>query len=254
MVGKKFLDKEAESLIKSYPELGEDHPPSSYTLLGPNKFAYRIRNAVCHSALNIFDYKAKTTDLITACPFKFDSPSMNFVRWLIDGPFQQWKSNFILQKLKDDYYLHIKDLKSVPANVMYNFVIASRRPIELPFIYDHWENLVQNGVDPALAAIISECTSINNLSVEEIDFDNTTLLVTGIHFPGHQWFTASVDYLRIKNANPNNELFQESYPALGYCVPADSIWNGGLGQADRNYTLIQGKTINQIIKGFNADD
>jgi len=253
MIGQELLDEEAESLIKSYPELC-DGSPSSYTFLGPNEFVYRIRNAVCHSALNVFDGKTKTTDLITACPFKTDSPAMNFVRWLIDGPFQQWKSNFILRKLKDDYYLHIKDLKSVPANVMYNFIIASRRPIELPFIYDHWENLVQNGVDPALAAIISECTNIVELSVEAVDFDNTPLSVVGINYPGHQWFTANVEYLRIKNADPNNNLFNKSYPALGSCTPADLIWNSGQFQAERNYTLIYQKTINQIIKGFNADD
>lgn len=107
---------------------------------------------VCHQKVRYA--KANVYDqMITSCPVVHEK----FHNWLMTELFGEWSDHFHLEfygKTKKPY-IRISDLATIPANVLYNFCIASRIPLEFPKTTQFWEEMVSvRGLHPGFALAI----------------------------------------------------------------------------------------------------
>jgi len=110
------------------------------------------------------------------------------------------------------WYLECTDLDKWPADVLYNFCIASRVPIEWSHLLDYWATLVANGYDPTLAFLISQSNSGKEFHGERV-----------WSFNHHMWFDASSDWRLILKGEPSHTTHSfKSHPQS--CVPCNRIW------------------------------
>lgn len=146
------LKKNLPQLFKSYPNLSSGMPSSYFLWSDEPPVTADFFTKVCHADMNMlspgFDH------LVTACP-KSDEISLAYQQMLIHGPFRALSDLIGLHKVGDNYYLLCSELGKWPANVLYNFCIASRVPLEYPDYLPYWAELVQAGYDQTLAFLLS---------------------------------------------------------------------------------------------------
>jgi len=152
-VDNKILKDNLPPLFKSYPGLNNAHPSSWLVWNAEGKNELMVK-APCHAHMH---YQKGYDDLVTAVPAS-DTVSLEYLRMLIHGPFKGFSDLISLNKT-DDYYLHLTNLNKWPANVIYNFCIASRVPIEKQNLLEYWYELVKVGFEPTLAFLLSYSTN-----------------------------------------------------------------------------------------------
>lgn len=204
------LSRNLSALFNTYGSLDPSNP-SSYFLLSkdpPRSVTYFI--AVCHASLRAVQHNTWDS-LVTAVP-KSDELSLSYQRMLIQGPFRGLSDLINLEKSGDHYYIRCNELDKWPANVLSNYCIATRVPIEYPHYLPLWEELVKLGYDSTLAFLLSSSTM-------------------GEHFNGnrtfpqlnHMWTDPSSDWRAIVHGEMANltESFR-SKPSASF--PCNVIW------------------------------
>lgn len=143
------LNTHLPALFKSYSELRVEKP-SSWFAWTKDKVVSNIL-CICHA--NMCYDGAGYDNLITAVP-QSDGLSLEYLRMLIRGPFRSYSDLIKLDRFGNDYFLHLLSLDKWPANVLMNFCIASRVPIELKSFLTPWANRCDEGFDPVLAFLL----------------------------------------------------------------------------------------------------
>lgn len=143
-------------LISSYPYL-KDTSPSSWFVWSDTGDPPLIMKtqSVCHADMRY--HGAGYDHLVTAVPKK-DRLGLKYIRMLLAGPFRAFSDLISLKQLKDDYYLQVDGLDKWPANVLFNFCIASRAPIEFDHLFERWDVLCHAGYPEMLAWLLSYST------------------------------------------------------------------------------------------------
>lgn len=73
--------------------------------------------------------------------------------FLINKLYGKWSDHLHVETdpITGEQYLRISDLATMPANVLYNFCISSRLPMEFPNTVQHWAEMVDRGINPGVA-------------------------------------------------------------------------------------------------------
>jgi hypothetical protein len=168
-------------------------------------------NKVCHADMH---YYASTgwDELITAVP-KSDDLSLEYLRMIIRGPFKSMSHLIKLDKVDNNYYLHCMSLDKWPANVLFNFCIASRVPIEFSGLLKPWAKRCEEGYDPVLAYLLTYSYGYPQKTTRSFHFGR----------PGHLWFDPGSDWQNILNGTFQN--VSDSYKTSpSDCCPSNIIW------------------------------
>lgn len=185
---------------------------------------------VCHAELKYLD--PGFDNLVTAVP-KTDEVSLAYLQMLINGPFKAFSDLIGLHKLGDNYYILCSTLGKWPANVLYNFCIATRVPIEYPAYLPYWKELVDKGFNPALAFLLSYSVRGEPKLKHRV-------------FPAahHLWLDPSSDWNNILNGEMSNmtPAFKE-YPKG--CEPCNVIWG-----TSKDYTQISMMSAEEVCEYF----
>lgn len=111
------------------------------------------RTYPCHRPINGFTNSAV---LWSAFGWRCEEKAANwFFDWLIqDSPW--FKTGIVPTNLEDKFMFSegfvFENLDKVPANLLHNFLIATRMPAEWPGYIDQWYKLVtEHGIEPAFA-------------------------------------------------------------------------------------------------------
>lgn len=225
-------------LFESYTSINVDKgQPSSYMLVRDEPAYVKTYCLVaCHAGMknvdpNVFDR------LVTAVP-KAAKNDLAYLSMLINGPFRCISD--LIHLIQDAetglWYLECTDLDKWPADVLYNFCIASRVSIEWPHLLDYWASLVTLGYDPTLAFLISQSNSGKEFAGERAwDFDH------------HMWFDASSDWRLILKGDPATiaPSFKSSPPS---CIPCNRIWG-----SSADYIKLLTATDKEIAQFFDME-
>lgn len=175
-------------MVASYPDLDYE-TPSSWFAWGGDKHVQHT-GAICHAKMRYDGYGYD--NLITAVP-KSDELSLEYLRMLIRGPFSSMSDLIKLERVGIHYYLHLMLLGKWPANVLMNFCIASRIPIEFHYLLSPWAVRCEKGFDPTLAFLLTSSYGAkqDNSQFRYRSFD--------IYRSGHMWLDPSSNWMNILN-------------------------------------------------------
>lgn len=233
-------------LIATYPGL-RPGTPSSW-ILGSNLYAKQI----CHAAMSYANPKA-TDHLITACPKK-DDLSLNYIRYLSRGPFRKFAEFIKLEKYStsfagleaakpqdgENYVVRVTDLDKWPANVLSNFCIATRVPIENRQYLNRWKSMLFDDINENLAFLLAPFLFYGNAH-------------SPIQFPkywdaNHFFFDMPVNFVNYLSGNM--DVSCPSYVENPKRVfPTNVIW--GKGDSVQR-ALISGKTPVELSTIFDG--
>ena len=212
-------EKELLQLIASYPSLTDLAPSSWFVWSEDTGIPPKLRLAsVCHADMRF--HSAGYDHLVTAMPMR-DEISIRYIRMLIHGPFRAFGDLITLKKHKHDYYIQVDHLDKWPANVLFNFCIASRVPIEYPYLFERWRELVKEGYPEFFSFLLSYSTAGKPFKKER-------------EFPCHNhfWFDPAADWHKLLAGSP--DLTVKSFrDAPWNTTPANVIW----GKSDLHYKL-----------------
>jgi hypothetical protein len=180
------LQKHLPQMFQSYPNLRTATPSSWFAWTEDKVVAHN--KAICHADL-LHDGDG-WDEMITAVP-KNDELSLEYLRMLIRGPFRSMSDLIKLDRIKDNYFLHLLSLDKWPANILMNFCIASRVPIEFHFMLDTWSSRCEIGFDPTLAWLL---TYSYGSKIDNQQFNTRTF---SIHRPGHMWLDPASNWKNI---------------------------------------------------------
>lgn len=237
------LNPPALTLLNEMFEKTTHYGRSNFILYNGSPFSWSksktFFDRACHAELQT-NVDSDTWDhLITWVPV-FDPLSLDYLRWLISGPFREYQDLITLENLGDNYFLRCQHLDKWPSNVIYSFCIASRIPIEYPLAITRWVKYKDLGVDPGLAFIAATDSSNpswnHKLSGSNAGHPNTN----------HMWFAPTVNYKTILTGETDKaEVSPLSYKASPKtCRPGDVIW----GVRDRADMTFAGQTVKDISK------
>lgn len=206
------LKSQLPIMFSSYPFLKEINPSSWFVW---NDHSYKnYTTKVCHSDMRWLD--TGFDELITAVPNSSEI-DLEYIRMLIRGPFRSFSDLIKLERVKSIYYLHCLALDKWPANVLMNFCIASRVPIEFEYFIPPWAERCNAGFDPTLAYLLtcSYGSTRNKTQFPTRTFD--------IHRSNHMWFDPASKWSNILNG-----IIEE--PSVSYkekpaaATPTNIIW------------------------------
>lgn len=241
VIDPKVLATEVQALIEDYPLTVPENPASWVMLNQAGKQSRKIAD-VCHASI-VYYKRDEWDEMLTAVPHSRPNDIL-YLQWLIQGPFKRWKDYFQLKQALGCYYIHILGLDVVPANVLYNFVIATRMPIEQPETITHWRKLADLGLSDGLAFCIAGMTD-PDLGVSGL---HETMTMVGPQHAGHWWYQGCSDWNLIIAGTPLDDLITESSykdsPAA--CYPADVIW----GNNQNTYQLFKSSTLHELKEMF----
>lgn len=206
------LKNNLPALFKSYPNLEEASPSSWFGWSGDKIIAFNEK--VCHRDMT---YSVGLDEMVTAVP-KTDELSLEYLRMLIRGPFCSMADLIKLDRVGSNYYLHILSLDKWPANVLYNFCIASRTPIEFGFLLSNWAKRCEAGFDPTLAFLLTY-----SYGWHSTEHTQGTVRDFSVHRPGHLWFDAASNWYFIINGLFTN-VSKPFKTDPSYCTPCNTIW------------------------------
>lgn len=177
----------------------------------------------------------KWDSLITAVP-KATPADLAYLSMLINGPFRCVSDQISLVQDHDTghYYLECTDLDKWPANLLFNFCIASRAPIEFPNILTYWADLVAKGYDQTLAYLIASSN----------DGKPLTELNRAWNYNNHCWFDSTSDWRRILKGEPERLSTFSFRKSPGSVAPCNVIW----GRSNDFITLL--KSSDEEIAAF----
>lgn len=201
----------------------------------------------CHAAM--CRDKPGSTDLVTAAPTRVKL-SLEYFQWLIHGPFRSFADliNLEIEPTLKEYYFHCADLAKWPANVLYNFCIATRVPIEHNWLLERWGKLRSFGVDENLAWLI---THNMNAEIKAENISQTIWDMSPKWYPnnrGHYWLDATASWTGLITGEMSFDNFSPSYSLRPtYCCPCNTIW--GYGGKD-DLTKYGKLTVEELSKNF----
>lgn len=202
-------DEHLASLFATYDKL-DTHTPSSWISFKKDwSFHVHHFKEVCHASMS-YATAGSVDELITAV-VREDARSLAYIRMLISGPFRSFSDLISLEFSNNHYFIRCSSLDKWPANVLYNFCIATRAPLEKPEMFERWDKLLAKGVDPTLAFLISASTT------------GVNPIVWHFTYQSHFWFDPSADWRAIINGEPMN--FSQPYTVdPRQCQPTNLIW------------------------------
>lgn len=210
---------ELTKLIASYPSLDGANPSSWFVWSDDTGIPPKsTQTSVCHA--NMRFQGAGFDHLVTACP-KSNDLSLRYVRMLIHGPFKAFSDTISLKKHKNDHYIQVDHLEKWPANVLFNFCIATRVPIEYPQLFELWDELTKLGYPELFAFLLSYTTDGVPFKIWR-DFPNRN----------HFWFDPAADWTKILAGHPDLSCKDfKGHPT--HILPTNKIW----GKSDVHYKL-----------------
>lgn len=244
-----------KNLIGVYPEMSKGYP-SAWIAFSDDWAHVNDNNlpTICHGAMS--RHSSKVYDnIITAVP-RDGEYELKYIQWLIDGPFRTFKDRIFLETFVDkkgitSYYLRCTKLDTWPANVLYNFCIATRSPIEYPWMFEAWSKMVDAGVNPAIAMLFA-CRSKPRSYYLAYDYGNGDpwdWKLSNFDCPyGHFWFDNTADWSTVINGEPLIQEFRKNFKDHPTSVcPANVIW-GTITQDDS--LKMVGKTVKELSDRF----
>jgi hypothetical protein len=221
-------------LFETYEKIDSNFPSSWFLFNNEGKFQLSSRVA-CHSALT-YDGAIEWDDLVTAVPYS-NEIDIAYIRMLMHGPFKAYSDLISLNKQGDNYYLHLTDLDKFPANVMYNFCVASRIPIEHKQLLEPWFKGVQLGYDPTLSFLLSYSTNGKPFRLKR-NFNGDE------NQTNHFWFYKHADWKRILTG----DMQRVSPPykqAPDTCRPTNHIW--GTARYHEEFANLEAEKISELL-------
>lgn len=237
-----IVEQNLPALFKTYPNLTATKPSSWFVWNDDDKVDIRL-SKVCHTEMP--GQGTGWDDLITAIP-KSDKISIAYQRMLINGPFKaysdliQLKNSPILKKDKtkvvtiDRYYSHVTSLIDWPANVLFNYCMATRIPIEKPEWLKPWWKGVEMGFNPTLAFLLS-------FSTNGEPFNGTRFKK---YVSNHSWFDNSSNWSSIIKG----EMVRQSKSFKinpSSCRPSNVIW--GSSRETAKYVNMTAEQISDAL-------
>jgi hypothetical protein len=248
-----LIEALVKALINSYPKNAKSSP-SSWAVFSADGKKYEKKFAViCHADMQYHE-RGVYDHLITGVPFAQDL-DLEYIQFLINGPFRQFKDRIHLESEDDKFYLHCDKLDTWPSNALFNFCIATRTPIEYPDMIITWGKMVAAGVDQSLAMLLASRMTYKGEGYYEykaIKLEDTSpwsWKLRTIHCPtGHFWFDPVSSWKTLLNGEPEVKAFTANYKdAPKACRPTNVIW----GKSDRDEAhLLVGKTVKEISDHF----
>lgn len=177
------------AMFKTYPDLSQPHPSSWFYWTGDKVKAHNLE--ICHAQM-VYD-AAGWDEMVTAVP-KNDELSLEYLRMLVRGPFRSMSDLIKLDRVGNNYFLHLLSLDKWPGNVLMNFCIASRIPIEFQFLLSPWAKRCEAGFDPTLAFLLTYSYGYNGYT--EKQYDGRSFVM---HRPGHMWLDPASNWTNILN-------------------------------------------------------
>lgn len=228
-------------ILKSYPRLNHNNGIRSSWAVYSNDLeqqaVYTLR--ACHQSMS-GHYPGLYDNLITAVPCSSEL-DLAYIRYVIDGPFGLFKDRIELKQDGDRYYLKLTQLDTWPANVLYNFVIATRVPLEFKVFMGRWGQLVNAGVHPGLATLISPRVATYDGDPWKWEFQNWMIRDNANHW----WFESNVDFSAIIFNEMNPNAFSSNFKSNpAGARPCNTIWRTG------NKKTLMGRTVQQISDMF----
>ena len=225
------VKKALSVMIASYPDLNNKRPSSWFVWNDEGKIKIDI-NCVCHA--NLLYYDLGWDNLITAIP-KSDDVSLAYQRMLIYGPFKAFSDLISLKKIDDNYYSHVTSLEDWPANVLFNYCIATRVPIEHAHLLKFWDLKVKEGFNPVLAFLLSA----SNGGKEFLNSRTFPVM-------GHYWHDIATDWLRIIQGNMSLQYLSKPFKTdPKQCTPSNCIW--GYSDSYKKFKLLTDKEISEEL-------
>lgn len=161
--------------------------------------------------------------LITAVP-KTDERSLTYQRMLMHGPFKAFSDLISLECVDGNYFFLLSELDKWPANVLYNFCIATRVPIEISHLLPQFGALIEKGYDPTLAFLLSySCNGVPFKEERSYPYNR-----------GHFWFDTSSDWTRILSGDMT-EMSVPYSKKPSACSPTNKIW----GNSDKHLKIMK---------------
>ena len=238
-------DELLTAMFKSYPELKKGLP-SSWVLYSEDwRKHVECFSRVCHSDMK---YTTPGYDgFITAVP-KDDDTSLSYLRMLIHGPFRAFSDNINLEQRQKHYFLRCTSLDKWPANVLYNFAIASRIPIEHAELLKAYQPIVDIGADPTLAFLLSYQAQFKERFFKGWEDLGIELPSVNAYNTNHMWIDNTSNWSRLINGDMID--FHASYKenAMNSFVfgSSNSIW----GRVGADHYNVHNKTLVEISEHF----
>lgn len=246
----------ASSVIHTYPDLCYN-TPSSWVVYTDDyqKKVERLLRA-CHAGMeNDVGYD----HLITATPNHKDG--WRYYQWLIEGPFRAFSDTISLNFLEpgniETSYFLVDNLEAWPANVLYNFCIASRVPLEHKHLLARWNKFVGVGMDKGLAYLVSSKIGPNQAWTEKIepnlkeaDVEGLWSFIPSLHnyADRHLWTDVTVNWTRLIHGDLDMSKVRENYKAYpSHTKPSNVIW-GAIGPTD--FEPMKNKSMEELHKLF----
>lgn len=227
-----LLEAPFKSLFNTYNRLNKNYPSSWFVWSSTTGNLKQHEAEICHASMK---YAPPGFDnLVTACP-RVDEISLNYQKMLIGGPFRSMSDLITLECVNEKYFIHASNLERWPANVLYNYCIATRIPIESRNLLDVWNDYVKLGYDRVLAFLIA----YSGYNFWEQEFEKTRILQEN----GHFWLSPNSDWKSILSGTIITEA--KSYfekPSNGF--PCNTIWGSS------NNKLLINKTDEELAKHF----
>ncbi len=255
------MQEQLAALINTYPALQKHGAPSSYMLYSnDDKHITTQFLKVCHADMP-FMMSGVFDQLITAMPFT-DMISYDYIRFLSDGPFRLFADRIHVEEFNGSKYIRCSDLHTWPANVLYNFCIATRMPIEDHHMLEHWWSMWLGGVDPGLAMLvaarIAHCTDRVSWEFKPAplhDADPWIRKIRQIEImspnSNHMWFNTTSDWRAIMSGNMVMKAFNGNYKDNPkQARPCDQIW-GKVGRKEGSSLV--GLTVKELTQHFSKD-
>jgi hypothetical protein len=193
---------------------------------------------ICHA--NMYYEVPGFDELVTAVP-KNDAISLEYLRMLIRGPFRSMAHLIKLDRVHNQYYLHCLNLGQWPANVLMNFCIASRVPIECGFLLEPWAKRCDLGFEPVLAFLLTYSYGGTNKGNLIPQYDSRTFAFPR---PGHLWLDPASDWRAIlSGVMVKQSVSYKQRPAA--CRPTNIIWGHS-----SDYMIIKKMTDEQIAEFY----
>lgn len=231
-----FVEQYIPRLINT--KLSEDAPSAWFVVDGEGKVKTHF-GEICHSQM-CHAIKDKWDELYTAVP-KHNEMEIAYIRMLIHGPFKAYSDLISLEKHGKGYVLHVTDLDKIPANILYNFVVASRVPMEHAQLIEPWYKGVELGFDPVLSFLLSYSTNGKPFAGKRT-FDGDA------NQTNHFWFYKTGEWKRIICgdfvADKVSEYSYKANPAA--CRPTNQIW--GSSNAYVAFTTLEAVAIAEKLK------
>ena len=239
-------DELLTSMFKSYPKLMKGLP-SSWVLYSEDwKKHVEYFSRVCHSDMK---YARPGYDgFITAVP-KDDDTSLSYLRMLIHGPFRAFSDNINLEQRQKRYFLRCTSLDKWPANVLYNFAIASRVPIEHAELLKAYQPIVDIGADPTLAFLLSYEAQFLERFFKGWGDLGIELPSVNAYNTNHMWIDSTSSWSRLLNGDMGAKAFHASYKKIAmnsfHFGTSNAIW----GYDYERYN-VHNKTLVEISEHF----